>query len=106
MALALALTLSHTLALALTLTLAHTHTQSHSHSHTLSHTRTHIHTQPYTHTHPLGGAPPLVRRERPKLLLGPDGKPQWLYNGVCVNETGRGERQCFTFGQRVMGLSF
>ena len=51
-----------------------------------------------------GDAPPLVRRERPKLLMGADGQPRWLYNGVCLSETGRGQRQCFTFGQQILGM--
>jgi hypothetical protein len=42
-----------------------------------------------------GSAANFTRRERPKLLLGPDGAPAVLYTGVC-----QGSR-CWTLAQPV-----
>merc|ERR1712000_112624 len=42
------------------------------------------------------------RRERPKLLFGPDGSPQVLYTGVCPQDC---QSCCYTHAQRINGSS-
>lgn len=50
-------------------------------------------------------APPLLlRRERPKLLFGLDGRPTHLFNGVSIGDATTGDpaqRNSFTFAQAL-----
>ena len=50
----------------------------------------------------------LLRRERPKVLLGGDGEPTWLYNGVALSledgTAGVGIWNTFTFAQQIVAI--
>ena len=58
-----------------------------------------------------GGHPSIYRRERPKVLFDEMGEPQWLYNGVCLDQphgggaaADPGGRNCFTFAQQIESI--
>jgi hypothetical protein len=48
----------------------------------------------------------ILRRERPKILFGEDGQPEWLLNGVGLaladGTLGPGSRNTFTFAQQIV----